>query len=318
MRILCLIILFFSLKSYSQSLSISETIDYLNQLSREHPGHYFENLENQFDYCESEVIYIISFDFKSKISIQEKINRKGCKTISKNKIVNGNIISFDLYDFNIDDIEYRTIKYTHDVVLKGDITLTSFDTSQNTYSQKNKKVDDAYLAVEDTRYLKIFFNGIKYLISLAKEKIEKVKDPFSNKISIQKDKIITSSNIPLVEKNGVATLNVTIGSKILSKFILDTGAGECNISSELEKNLIENSIIKEVDYLENGLYKLADGTIVENKRVKLPKIKIGNTTIFNIIASIGPSDSPNLLGQSFLKKLRKWTIDNSKKLLIVN
>jgi hypothetical protein len=89
------------------------------------------------------------------------------------------------------------------------------------------------------------------------------------------------------------------------------------MSSDLEKKLINNGIIKPTDYRVNGLYRLADGSVVENRRVNISKIKIGNKIVHNVIISIGASNSPNLLGQSFLKKLDKWSIDNSAQLLII-
>lgn len=161
------------------------------------------------------------------------------------------------------------------------------------------------------------------MVSIAKEKIPKeeeeiIDDPFiTNKKASSKQGTRTESKISLTEGNGVFILSATIGGKVQSEFILDSGAGECNISSGLEKKLIAKGIIKQADYLENGLYKLADGSIVENKRVKISEIKIGNKTISNVTVSVGSSDSPNLLGQTFLNKLNQWSIDNSKRQLII-
>ncbi|MBK8310438.1 MAG: retroviral-like aspartic protease family protein [Chitinophagaceae bacterium] len=173
-------------------------------------------------------------------------------------------------------------------------------------------------------YKTVLYHGLKYLVSIAKEQIPKevdevVDDPFLKRENIlQNQAKKTESKISLIEENGVFSIKATIGGKVLTKFILDSGAGECNISSDLEKKLIENGIIKNTDYLNSGLYKLADGTIIENRRVKISKILIGNKQIKNVIVSIGPSNSPNLLGQSFLNKLDSWSIDNSKKILIVH
>ncbi len=322
---LLFLLLLFSIKGFSQSLTINETIDYLNKLSAEHPGTwYYESsvdaLLNSFDNCKNEITYKIKYDNKSKLSIQEIKKCFGCKTVSHNKTINGSLFTFDLVDFDENGIGLQQEKYNNDVVIKGDIAKTEFDSTINDYSRFGVLVNYAYLSVNHKGYLKVLYNGMKYLTSIIKEQIPKeeievVDDPFVKKKIDLKSK--TESKISLVEENGVKSLNATIGGKTLSKFILDSGAGECNISSDLEKKLIAYGIIKKTDYLDNGLYKLADGSIVENKRVKISKIKIGNKTISNIIVSIGPSSSPNLLGQSFLNKLDKWTIDNSKKLLII-
>ncbi len=47
-------------------------------------------------------------------------------------------------------------------------------------------------------------------------------------------------------------------------------------------------------------------------------MKVGQLVVHNVIASVGQSGSPNLLGQSFLGKLKHWKLDNSRKALIVN
>jgi predicted aspartyl protease len=125
------------------------------------------------------------------------------------------------------------------------------------------------------------------------------------------------NRIPLKEENGVLSLDVNLNGHIY-RFILDSGAGESSMSSELETFLIKNSTIKPQDYLANGKYILADGSTVECKRVNITKILVGNKTVQNIIVSIGPAGSPNLLGQSFLNRISKWSIDNVSKSLIIN
>ena len=125
------------------------------------------------------------------------------------------------------------------------------------------------------------------------------------------------NRIPLREENGVLSLDVNLNGHIY-RFILDSGAGESSMSSELENFLLKNGTIKPQDYLANGSYILADGSTVECKRVNITKILVGNKTVQNIIVSIGPAGSPNLLGQSFLNRISKWSIDNVSKSLIIN
>lgn len=322
------LLLLISLNGFSQSLTIEETVTYLNKLSAEHPGTWFyENsvdaLLNSYDECKNEITYKITYDYKSKISIQEIKKRNNCKTSVRNITMNGSLFTFDVSDFDVNEIELRMDKFNNDIVLKGDIAKTEFDSSINKYSRFGVLTNYAYLSVSHKGYLKVFYNGIKYLISLAKtqvpkDEIEFIDDPFASKEGKSvTNSNTTHSNVTLTEQNGVTSLMVTVGGKITSKFILDSGAGDCNISSELEKKLLANGIIKKTDYLDNGLYKLADGSIVENRRINIPKLKVGNKTISNVTVSVGPSDSPNLLGQSFLKKLNKWSIDNSKKILTI-
>ena len=96
---LLFLLLLLSIKGLSQSLSINETIDYLNKLSVEHPGTwYYESsadaLLSSYDNCKNEITYKIKYDNKSKLSIQEIKKSFGCKTVSHNKIINGSLFNF--------------------------------------------------------------------------------------------------------------------------------------------------------------------------------------------------------------------------------
>lgn len=139
-------------------------------------------------------------------------------------------------------------------------------------------------------------------------------DPFSP--SNYKPKITSSSDgakfaIALTQQGGVYLLPITIGANRYS-FILDSGAGEVSISSEVERQLISNGSLEKEDYLIKGLYRIADGSIIVCRRARLKSMKIGNTIVSNVTASIGDSSTPLLLGRSFLDKFSSWTIDNEK------
>jgi predicted aspartyl protease len=338
MKYLFVLFLLFTVKGYSQSLSIDETIAYLNKLSFEHPGKgYYESaadgIFNAGNNCEIKITYKLSYNStKTLLSVQETVERISCPNLPKtykkknekgNWIKNGHLYSFDISDFDLTGVQLMLEKKDNRIEVNGDVGYYEFDTTQNKYSGLGILRKQFRISCDNPSYLKVFFNGLRYLITIAKEQIpeekeEIVDDPFINKKNNPTTPTLKKeSKIPLSENNGVFSLNVTIGGKVLSKFILDSGAGECNISSDLEKKLIANGLIKNSDYLNNGLYKLADGSIVENRRIKLSKMRIGNKTISNVIVSVGSSDSPNLLGQTFLSKLDQWSIDNSKNVLII-
>ena len=90
------------------------------------------------------------------------------------------------------------------------------------------------------------------------------------------------------------SLNITINGFNV-KFILDFGAGECNISPETEIILKAKGIITQKDYLSNGLYRMADGSIVENRRVKISKMAIGNKTVSNLLGLVPRSSASPLI-----------------------
>ena len=113
-----------------------------------------------------------------------------------------------------------------------------------------------------------------------------------------------------MEEGSVFILTVALGNS-KKQFILDSGAGEVTISSELERSLIASGYIKGSDFLVSGLYQIADGSIILCKRVLLKNISVCGINVKNVAACVGGSSAPLLLGRSFLDKFRKWSIDNS-------
>jgi clan AA aspartic protease (TIGR02281 family) len=167
------------------------------------------------------------------------------------------------------------------------------------------------------------FNAFKYLlseISLSDRYNQIEDDPFAPKnLSNRKPTVISSKSqdkITLETYGGVYKVWVKIGT-LNKHFVLDSGASEISLSKNTERELINDGSIKQDDYIEPALFKLADGSIIKCRRLIIPELTIGNYKIKNVRASIGVSDSPLLLGRSFLDNFRKWSIDNKTKELIL-
>jgi clan AA aspartic protease (TIGR02281 family) len=166
-------------------------------------------------------------------------------------------------------------------------------------------------------------NALVYLINLAKEKGYDIKedeeyDPFASnnfnkkqfEIYGRKDK----GSVQLKNQNGVYYINVSI-SNITKKFILDTGASDVLISKEYERELIQKGFLKKEHYITDGLYRIADGSIIKCRRLLIPKLEIGGFIISNVKASVVDYGNTMLLGQSVLNKFSSWNIDNLTKTL---
>ena len=65
------------------------------------------------------------------------------------------------------------------------------------------------------------------------------------------------------------------------------------------------------------LYKNADGEVFQAQTFLIRSLKIGNVEAPNVQAKVSPSNAPPLLGQSFLKRFKSWSIDNSTQELIL-
>ncbi len=145
-----------------------------------------------------------------------------------------------------------------------------------------------------------FFGSFLFLIALC--------------ISVQSS---TAMEIPLEEEEGVYTLPVMINGVITKDFILDTGASEVSIPSNLFIDLLKAGTIKYEDILPSESYELADGSTVINPRFNIRILKVGGCVIENVPGSIDKPNSPLLLGQSFLNRLPSWTLDNHAQKLII-
>jgi uncharacterized protein len=118
--------------------------------------------------------------------------------------------------------------------------------------------------------------------------------------------------------NGIYTLPVRINNALTETFILDSGAAEVSISDDVANTLVRSGSIQPRDYLIERVYTDASGRPLRRKRVLLRSVRIGNYEIRNVPASIGGSTGLMLLGQSFLNRLKVWSIDNRRQVLVIS
>ncbi len=109
---------------------------------------------------------------------------------------------------------------------------------------------------------------------------------------------------------GVFVLPATINGTSTAYFIVDSGASNVQIPEELAEEMKRNGTLTEADSLGQRRFTLADGSGLQQRIVRLRSIKIGERTMENVMASVSPPRSRALLGQSFLRRLSSWKIDN--------
>lgn len=275
----------------SQTLTIQETLNYINST--------FVNNKNSGGFY-----YIMSLSNEGSL----KFYHTGSKFTYKMQI--SDVQLNYLHSDNSFNIFCKNLGYLSSKCIEND----SYNLNKQPTSSLNIKIDDIYNQ-------KKLFNSFKYffeLVELDGSYIRKDKDPFSpNNFGKERSIVINNSNnknIALSKIGGVYHLPVTIGN-LTQNFILDSGASDVLISQEIEKNLIDNKKITKSNYLSPSLYKIADGSIIECRRLLLPEIKIGSYIVKNVIASINSNGNTLLLGKSFLDKFQSWTIDNNKQIL---
>jgi aspartyl protease family protein len=123
--------------------------------------------------------------------------------------------------------------------------------------------------------------------------------------------------IKLKQKSGVYFLPLKVNGVTID-FILDTGASCISISEKELNKLIRNDVISEDDVIGSQDFTDANGDVTSAVTVNLKKIVIGNSIERNVEAAIISGDNVDcLLGQSWLKRFGKVSIDYDKLLLIL-
>lgn len=126
-----------------------------------------------------------------------------------------------------------------------------------------------------------------------------------------------ADEVPLQVNGGVYTTPIIFNDTIKIQAILDSGASDIFIPIDVASVLVRTGTINDSDDLGDKRYQTADGTIHTQMRVNIKKLTIGNRDFYNIPATISKTGNGDvLLGQSFLKRLSSWSIDNSRHVLI--
>jgi predicted aspartyl protease len=71
------------------------------------------------------------------------------------------------------------------------------------------------------------------------------------------------------------------------------------------------------DFREEKTYVLANGSTERSQTFRIRSLKVGNTTFENVTGSTASEDGSPLLGQSFLSRLKSWSIDNRRQVLVL-
>jgi aspartyl protease family protein len=308
--------------SYGQELTVNETLDYINnKLSQskiftlnKNGDFYFINLFHSSLWDKG----LGQEDWKNKIKEKNyqielsDINKALYTSLSFGQLNNvkfssRNDDSFSYIYFNCQSQKCLTeIEFLRPALIKSETKYTSI----SSVTQK--------ISFDDNEKILRAIGYLQNLIKYSDEYKKKDDDPFASK-NYNKNigKLKEKEAIDLINNNGVFIVPILINGEKL-EFILDSGASEISISKEVEQLFIFNGTIKKENYLEPALYRIANGNIISCRRVNLGEVKIGNITIRNVVASIGISNTPLLLGRNFFDNFNSWTIDNQTNRLILN
>lgn len=126
-----------------------------------------------------------------------------------------------------------------------------------------------------------------------------------------------SESIPLIHAHGTLQVPVVVNDKITLNFTIDSGATDVSIPATVFSTLTRNGTVSPQDLLDKRIYKLADGSGELSQRFRIRSLRVGRLEVRDVIASVGDSGGLLLLGQSFLSRLKSWSIDNERQTLLI-
>lgn len=111
---------------------------------------------------------------------------------------------------------------------------------------------------------------------------------------------------------GVFLLSMLLNGGTQSYVIVDSGAATIQIPEEVAEEMKRTGTLSETDGMGQHRFILADGRTMQQRVVRLRSVQIGDRTMENVLATVGAPRTRALLGQSFLRRLSWWKIDNVK------
>jgi clan AA aspartic protease (TIGR02281 family) len=133
----------------------------------------------------------------------------------------------------------------------------------------------------------------------------------------QKPVQTSQAKVQLKLNDDVLVVPVEINGAMTLDFMIDSGASDVTIPADVFSTLKRTGTINESDVAGRRTYVLADGSRAESAFFTIKSLRIQNIILNDVTGSVGPSQGPLLLGQSFLQRFKSWSIDNTKRELVL-
>lgn len=121
--------------------------------------------------------------------------------------------------------------------------------------------------------------------------------------------------VRMKREGGVYVVPLRFNDAFTLNAIVDSGASEVSVPFDVVSTLMRTGTISQEDFLGEQIYVLADGSKVPSQRFVIHSLKVGDKTVENVPASISSAQGPILLGQSFLNRFKRWSVDNDQHIL---
>ena len=124
--------------------------------------------------------------------------------------------------------------------------------------------------------------------------------------------------IPMVSEGGTFVVPVRINDQITLDFVIDSGASDVSVPADVVIILLRTGTITNSDFLGTQEYRMANGKTVPSQQFVIRSLKVGDPTLENVTGSVAPVEGTLLLGQSFLRRFKSWSIDNQREALVLD
>jgi clan AA aspartic protease (TIGR02281 family) len=125
-----------------------------------------------------------------------------------------------------------------------------------------------------------------------------------------KDSALARTTARFSRMGGVFVLPASVNASAKVYFIVDSGAANVQIPEDVAEEMKRNGTLADADFLGQRRFLLADGSGLQQRVFRLRTLQIGDRTMENVLAAVGAPHSRALLGQSFLRRLNWWKVDN--------
>ena len=111
---------------------------------------------------------------------------------------------------------------------------------------------------------------------------------------------------------------MVINDDIPPIFTIVSGASDVSIPADVFSTLARAGIVSQKDFLDKQVHELGDGIKQTSQRFRIRSLRVGSLELRDVIASVAPATGSLLLGQSVLSRLKSWSIDDQRQVLLIN
>jgi predicted aspartyl protease len=94
-----------------------------------------------------------------------------------------------------------------------------------------------------------------------------------------------SETIPMISDGGTFRVPVTINGQLTLNFVIDSGAADVSVPTDVVMTLLRTGTITDADFLGKQTYRLADGSTVPSQQFVIRSLKVGDKTLENVVGS---------------------------------